>query len=246
MLWKDAKAFQLLVYDLLYPGVLGSMIFDLFDPVRAPTETTASLLIIAIIFALDYLHMRFNIEATHSHNARPLIDAMIAFAFCFGYFALAATTNDQFNREYLRYYEVACFGFLLMGTLLANYYQGWSTASTKNKWIMAAAIAACLLALVVRWLLPISSDDEFWGRPAHRWWMILLTSIIGLTYGVYVLFVAKKTELRPHPPKGEDYFVTLICVVAFALWIFLAPGRHSTPNHHESNSNSLEAVETND
>ena len=34
MLLRNKKGWKTLVYRLLYPGVLGSMIFDLLDPLR--------------------------------------------------------------------------------------------------------------------------------------------------------------------------------------------------------------------
>src|SRR4030042_3495461 len=85
-----------LVYDLFYPGVLGSMIFDIFDPLRPGKIYKIPLFVIAITFMTDFFHMTNNLKAQTNQNSKPLInilkkstDAIIAAMFCLSYFFYA-------------------------------------------------------------------------------------------------------------------------------------------------------------
>lgn len=80
------------MYRLFYPGVLGSMIFDIAEPLRPFQLARIGLLSIAIAFIVDSLHMTVDLNAEESDEAKPFLDGAIAFSFCFAYFALTRVT----------------------------------------------------------------------------------------------------------------------------------------------------------
>lgn len=69
------------MYRLFYPGVLGSMIFDIADPLRPFQLARIGLLSIAIAFIVDFLHMTVDLNAEESDEAKPFLDGAIAFSF---------------------------------------------------------------------------------------------------------------------------------------------------------------------
>lgn len=81
------------VYRLVYPGILGSMIFDIADPLRSWSIAKSSPLFIFFAFAIDYWHMHGNLEADDKSKGSPILDLVIALCFSFAYFILARTTK---------------------------------------------------------------------------------------------------------------------------------------------------------
>jgi hypothetical protein len=88
--WKD------LVYSLVYPGILGSMIFDIVDPLRDPNLVRLSLGMIVGIFVIDYWHMKNNLRRFHSSYPLVVCDLLIAGCFAASYYALTKITGKDF------------------------------------------------------------------------------------------------------------------------------------------------------
>ena len=86
-----------IIYRMLYPGVLGSMIFDLLDPVRDFTLFLFPRLALALIFVIDYHHMTVGLDVEKNDNANPGLDLLIAILFCSSYFFLAHIDKAEQN-----------------------------------------------------------------------------------------------------------------------------------------------------
>jgi len=121
---KIEKAYSQLAYQLIYPGVLGSMIFDIADPMRSFTTVTFISVLIALCFVVDYLHMTLNLceDGVPSHKAAPFIDICIAFLFCFSYFSLSKTGIDNSSGGTVEAF-LRCLGFLLLGQAFIIFYE---------------------------------------------------------------------------------------------------------------------------
>lgn len=93
------NAFSRLAYQLIYPGVLGSMLFDLADPFRDPSLIWLCTLLIALCFIVDYLHLTLNLlpEGSAPHSFQPFMDIIIALLFCVSYFAIARAATPDVN-----------------------------------------------------------------------------------------------------------------------------------------------------
>lgn len=119
------KAYSQLAYQLIYPGVLGSMVFDLADPFRDFTVTWFCSLLIACCFVIDYLHMTLNLcqDGTAPHKFGPVLDIVIAILFCLSYFSLSRITVPDFHSEQTLYYVGLCLGFLWMAHALIMIYE---------------------------------------------------------------------------------------------------------------------------
>lgn len=91
------KAYSLLAYQLIYPGVLGSMIFDLADPFRDFSWIWLCSVVIALCFVVDYLHLTLNLcaDGTSPLKHGPWMDALIAILFCISYFSLSHASTDR-------------------------------------------------------------------------------------------------------------------------------------------------------
>ena len=226
-LLRHVKPFRKLVYNLLYPGVLGSMLFDLFDPVRLPSLTQVSLVLIAVLFMLDYLHMQFNLGADKSRNSRPLIDALIAIAYCFGYFTLSATTDEQFKSEHIGIYEAVSISFVFLALILALYYQIWASAKKSDKGGLYIAPGIAFVGALFLFIAPVSPDVLWLGVRVHTLLMIFVTLLTTIGYGIYVLIGARPNSLSEDKPIVIDIAVAVLFVVLSGLWIKFAPRRES-------------------
>jgi len=215
-------------YDLLYPGVLGSMLFDLFDPLRMSTPTKFALLFIGLLFVADYLHLRFNLKADHAEeDSRPFIDAIIAIAYCFGYFALSATTNEEFDRSRYQTYEIASLIFIGTALVLATYYQFWYPMPIHRRLGLFCPCGICVIGLVFVSLMSVGPNDRILGIvPTHIAPVIAATGLASLFYGCYVLQYARPISIG-HPKHRRwmrrcDRSLCVLCVAGFITWIVLA------------------------
>mgnify|MGYP001195302244 CR=1 FL=1 len=119
------RAFNQLAYQLIYPAVLGSIIFDLADPLREFSETRFVGFIIGFYFIIDYLHMTINLcdnnESEHKYGG--LIDIIIAFLFCFSYFSLARTTTGTPDLTSINTYYLYTLIFISLAQILIILYE---------------------------------------------------------------------------------------------------------------------------
>ena len=89
----DREGWANLVYDLGYPGLLGSMLFDIVDPLRHLPFAGLGLAGIIFAYMIDYMHMTVDLKSPD--EKRPLqiiLDASIAIFFCLAYFFLTRVT----------------------------------------------------------------------------------------------------------------------------------------------------------
>ena len=88
---RFAQAFNQLVYTLFYPGVLGSMIFNLADPLRDISIVWFCTLLVGACFIVDYLYLTLHLlpNGRASTIWQPVGDLLIAISFCFSYFLIA-------------------------------------------------------------------------------------------------------------------------------------------------------------
>lgn len=120
----DNKVYSHLAYQLIYPGVLGSMIFDLADPFRDFSLIWVISLLISVCFVVDYLHMNLNLceDGTAPHKFGPFVDIIIAFLFCISYFSLShAGVQDKVAVPIDSY--INCLLFLSIAHLLIILYE---------------------------------------------------------------------------------------------------------------------------
>jgi hypothetical protein len=108
--WDD------LVYNLFYPSILGSIIFDYVDPLRFGDTNRLFLLPVLLIFIIDYWHMKNNI---HAHEGSKwgfrLIDIGVTLLFLVSYYTFSyAFTKTQTNNALPPHYA----SLLLKGLVL--------------------------------------------------------------------------------------------------------------------------------
>lgn len=111
--YDPPNIFFTLAYKLIYPGILGSMIFDILDPLRenpfydgcnifwtffGPDRRAQICLI--FIFMLDFVHLfsdlrKISDKLYKGFNFLPIFDITIALFFCISYFSLAQVRGDN-------------------------------------------------------------------------------------------------------------------------------------------------------
>ncbi len=119
------QAFNQLAYQLIYPAVLGSIIFDLADPFRVMTEVRVVGFFICLCFIVDYLHMTLNLckDGTSPYKYGAAIDILIALLFCLSYFSLSRTTIPDFDENYLKTYLLYSLGYISLAHLVILLYE---------------------------------------------------------------------------------------------------------------------------
>ncbi|MBO1255389.1 hypothetical protein J3L16_06795 [Alteromonas sp. 5E99-2] len=119
------RAFNQLAYQLIYPAVLGSIIFDLADPFRVMSEVRLTGFLIGLCFVVDYLHMTLNLckDGSSPYKYGAAIDIVIAFLFCLSYFSLSRTTVPEFDDNLLKTYFAYSLGYIFFAQLLILLYE---------------------------------------------------------------------------------------------------------------------------
>jgi hypothetical protein len=97
---EKENPYHKVVYGLLYPGVLGSMLFDIFDPVRINQGSRWMLAPIGLAFIADFWHLNANLEGRlKSTRARQTADLLIATGFTLGYFIMSYLVTEKTNYQ---------------------------------------------------------------------------------------------------------------------------------------------------
>jgi len=71
------------VYYLWYPGILGSMLYDLFQGPGSDHRTYAARLLVTVVYSVDYVHLFHDLPETTSKldGLAPVLDGLIALGF---------------------------------------------------------------------------------------------------------------------------------------------------------------------
>lgn len=123
----DYDGWHNLVYRLIYPGILGSMIFDFADPLRDRNIATMGLFCIILSYMFDYLHLnhdlnRGKIQSKHLKWLFLFGDFIIALLFCVAYFSLSQITSKKVCRADYLDYCVMALAFLQINYLFIYLY----------------------------------------------------------------------------------------------------------------------------
>jgi hypothetical protein len=121
------QGFVKLIYDLFYPGVLGSMIFDILDPLRPGWDIRIPLIAIAFAFISDYYHMMNNLKTKEKNNPKLLMllaDLAIAFLLCRSYFFYAHIIGPEGKViPSIGTYCQKCLSYLMMAYMCIAVYE---------------------------------------------------------------------------------------------------------------------------
>jgi hypothetical protein len=119
--WRD------LVYNLVYPGILGSMLFDIADPLRDYHPARWGLYFIVLLFVTDYWHLKHHLSNVIVHAGLIILDFAIVIGFAFSYFALTKVTAKDINPTDVLNYSllsqcglIGTFTFILAHDLLGQ------------------------------------------------------------------------------------------------------------------------------
>ncbi|GEM_PF-2736812 len=91
----DKKSWSIFVFSLLYPGILGSIIYDISNLIRGSHFDWFNItqLFIVLIFISDYMHIYFDLnDELKFSNYRLIIDCLIPL--CFGAIYWSMTRED--------------------------------------------------------------------------------------------------------------------------------------------------------
>jgi hypothetical protein len=99
---STVKRWEKFIYSLAYPGILGSIIFDIADPLRdlsAPGKTSARAASVAVFiaFSIDWWHMTNNLKGIAKKPIFIALDFFMLICFGWSYYANAQITGDKFN-----------------------------------------------------------------------------------------------------------------------------------------------------
>jgi hypothetical protein len=122
---ETKKAFNQLAYQLIYPAVLGSIIFDLADPFRHFSQLRVIGFLICLCFIIDYLHMTLNLckDGTSPLKYGAVMDIVIAIFFCLSYFSISKATIPDVQPLELEKYLQYSLGYIAVAQILIIIYE---------------------------------------------------------------------------------------------------------------------------
>jgi len=94
MLLDDKNGWHDFIYNLIYPAILGSMLYDLFSFPVNDKWIYASQIVLVLIYSLDYLHLYHDLKPPLIQAVKMfdiIVDGVIAFAFRLVFAALSHT-----------------------------------------------------------------------------------------------------------------------------------------------------------
>jgi hypothetical protein len=226
--WKE------LAYSLFYPGVLGSMIFDVLDPLRSRSWTMLALICIALAFATDFLHMVVDLEARKKETSKWWLDVIIAGIFCGSYFFLAHTTKALETGVEGSKQPVSHYGFSF-SVVAVNHLDGGpasngpvgigagGTTAPVEYYLCSLFLLAAAHFLVVWYEVPIRELRKKWRRELTR---LMPTCICLLGFSVAWISAAIKA------PEGMlvcvAIAVSLLSWLAYVFYVFCVWDREKT------------------
>jgi hypothetical protein len=184
----NKTGWKVFIYSLLYPGVLGSMIFDILDPMRPWVEIKIALIAIAVMFSMDFLHMKVDLKHKHNNGVLLLTDALIAILFSIAYFLLAQTTVYE-----SRICSPTCtqcllsLAFLAVTHLCIVFYEVPPTQTlVKRDFFRLLPFYICLIAIC-----GVAFSDALGSKLVSSRVTIIGDLSSSIAYGIFVFFVYK-------------------------------------------------------
>lgn len=163
------ERFPQFVYYLWYPGVLGSMLYDLLQGPGDDHRIYIGRLLVTIVYSVDYIHLFHDLPTTTEKlgSRAPILDGLIALGF-----GLAAASLERAPGvacillvslciAFLGYYSVRSAPYfwsivsilaLVLATLAAVY---WLTSSPLNAFLSAMGVFAGLYIAFCFWVYPL-------------------------------------------------------------------------------------------
>jgi hypothetical protein len=153
MSYDEKEVWRGLTYSLLYLGILGSMLFDIFDPLRPRSLTQIALIAIGLTYVFDYLHLRFNLRADDDEcvHARPKLDLLIATLFCFSYFTLSETTSRDYDSQFFALHAFVSLAMLCVAVALAALYEVELSQLPKHRLFWLSALPGTGAVMCLFW-----------------------------------------------------------------------------------------------
>jgi hypothetical protein len=210
---SSQKGWRRFAYGLFYPGVLGSMIFDLGDPLRSlpfknSIEKLQYLGLIAIVlsFCIDYFHLNVDLPSKtilkeelsiprayiklSSSSYKICIDILIAFFFAVSYFAIARVTRLYSDDESIFKIFTSCMvGFSALGasySLIFLYEICFDSLKHFTAWVRLSPLFPLIAAII---LLPFHMERSIYYIVYFPFSSLLL-------YILYVFIFYRRIEIR--------------------------------------------------
>lgn len=95
---QDKDAWQTLIYQLLYPGILGSMLYSLLEYRFERFSLYVAEILVVIFYCLDYLHLYMDLKVHKRESAtawQMVFDTVFAVLIGAAYWRLAQNHFDQ-------------------------------------------------------------------------------------------------------------------------------------------------------
>ena len=206
MKWNDREGWKLFIYKLLYPGIVGSMIFDMLDPLRPIPDMVIDphiiwgTRVIAAAFVADFFHMVVDLKAETSKRTFPCLDAAIAITFCLAYFWLTKLTAPP-DKAGPRPSFTCGSSLMFLGMaffLIYKYERLWKKRFDCHDLVRLISLVICGAGLVTVLLSSAFSANPWSVRPTFI--AIALSSFI---YTIYVLRLGHKGYLASKL-RGEN------------------------------------------
>ena len=156
------------VYHLWYPGVLGSMLYDLLQGPGDNYQVYFGRLLVAIVYSVDYVHLFHDLSETTQELGfqAPVLDFLIALGFglsasfldtipslsCLAIGALAILFMLYYSVRSAPYFWWVVRILGIVGAALLGVY--WFTASPLSAFLYAMVVFASLYVVFCFWVYP--------------------------------------------------------------------------------------------
>lgn len=168
------SAWESYVYNMFYPGILGSMLFDLFkilDNITLLNWSWSAELLIAFVYSIDYFHLYRDLRPYLKHSTLfTFIDFSIALLFGVMYWLMS------FNKIVLSFFFIK-----LTMLLMLVYPCPENLRPKKYKWSKVAVVSIMAISFIILFLVEIPMDQR-------AFWVMVSVSI---SYFIHVFIVTR-------------------------------------------------------
>ena len=211
------------VYTLIYPGVIGSMVFDLLDPLRYSESSPDSLLpdhladwslllgrlFLLCSFVVDYIHLRVILRPVAKTRTDHLLDLGIAATFCFAYFALGRASVAVSSEDLSHLLTKFCtfgHGFLAVSFILIFVYKD-HIAKKSAAYLFSKALPAVAAGGLTFWFCYLWYHMDS-GEEAIREQLEFIPVGVAIgqfvIFGLYLAFVYKEMWPQRAQPTAQE------------------------------------------